>query len=145
MNWYTTIYKLAFATQKRFAFPVMEKQNPLSTYEDFRHEGDDPDYIQEHVSLWFIDTNFNFYMIPVVRKDQTPWDWGFFRNKYEGKQVVYQGRYDENKHKASMTRNFWQYIDPTFKQVFYQREDKLQEKAERVVDKNLNNPTIMVF
>jgi len=135
MNW----YKL------KFAFPILEKRNPFATYEDFRHEGDDPNYIENDISLWWIDTSFNFHITKPTPEQPTHSSWNEFNDLVHEKQVIYQGRYDESKQEASMTKVPWFYVNPTFKQIFYNREDKLREKAERILDRKFNNPTIMVF
>ena len=136
MNWYTLI---------KFASPITTKRNPFDTYEDFRHEGDDPKYKENDILLWFVDTTFNFHMTPVTKEIQTHWGWSEFQYALKGKEVIYHGRYDKKKQKASATRVPWMSVNPNFKQIFYNREDKLMEKLEKVLDRNLNNPTILTF
>jgi len=136
MNWYTII---------KLAFPIMEKRNPYDLYEDFRHEGDDLDYVENDTLLWFIDTSFNFHVTPVTPEVQTHWGWQEFDYFVKGKEIIYQGRYDKRKQKASATRMPWKSVDPKFERMFANREDKLMSRIERIIDNAFNNPTILTF
>ena len=135
MNWY----------KYKFAFPILEKRNPFDTYEDFRHEGDDPNYVEQDISLWFIDTSFGFHITKPTPEQPTHFSWDEFKDLFFQKQIIYQGRFDEKTHKVSMTKVVWSYVNPAFEQIYRNREDKLREKAERILDKKFNNPTILVF
>jgi len=136
MNWYNLT---------KLAFPVREQRNPYDTYEDFRHEGDDPNYVENDILLWFIDTSFNFHSTPVTPEVQTHWGWQEFDYFVKGKEIIYQGRYDRKKQKASATRVPWRAVNPNFERAFRHREDKLMGRIEKIVDRNLNNPTILTF
>ena len=128
MNWYDN-YKIAF--------PINQVQP--SGYTQFGHE--DQDYEEKHIHLWFIDDGFNFHVHRIRPPDVDNEVWGISGHGdipgfFDDKNIA-QGRYDETKHKTSLTfafagRNF----------SLHQRE-KIKERVEEMIDRKLNNPEII--
>ena len=128
MNWYNII---------KISFPIIETK-PYG-YTNFGHK--DEDYEEEYISLWTIDTSFNFRIYNITLSSETELGIsghidipGYEENKY-----IAQGRYDSKQNKTSLTFDFYN----TIGNISLHAKEKIKEKVIKIIDNKLNNPGII--
>jgi len=128
MNWYKQI-KLAAPP------PIVERDRSGKEYIDIAH--DTNDFTKNY--LWFIDTNYQFYMIDELEtRLGTHGTWPLYNKCYDG--VLAKGRYDKKAGVASF------FILSRYSETLSQfRLRYMEKRIESILDKQLNNPEIIHF